>query len=95
MQGRKKAMLGAGALSIVGTVVCATSYSWAQMISGRLLLGAGVGAACMSSPSYLSEIAPVNHRGDCHLQAAAAAAAKSAQPITLGSSACCCLRSFA
>jgi MFS family permease len=88
MQGRKKTMLGAGALSTVGTVVCATSYSWAQLISGRLLLGAGVGAACVSSPCYLTEIAPANHRGDSHLQPAAAAWA---QPITLVSSARCCL----
>lgn len=49
----------------IGAVIIAASYSVAQMIVGRIVLGVGVGGAAVIGPLYIAELAPTAVRGRC------------------------------
>lgn len=61
--GRKVAIYVGCALFTVGAVLQAASFSIAQMVVGRLVVGFGVGSAAMVVPLYIAEIAPTKARG--------------------------------
>ncbi|GJU11698.1 inositol transporter 4 [Tanacetum coccineum] len=61
--GRKKSILCADLLFIVGSVVMALAPNPWVIIVGRLLVGLGVGIVSMTSPLYISEASPARIRG--------------------------------
>ncbi|KAK7701294.1 myo-inositol transporter [Diaporthe eres] len=63
--GRKWSMAIADIAFTIGAVIIAASYSVAQMIVGRLVLGVGVGGAAVIGPLYIAELAPTAVRGRC------------------------------
>ncbi|WVQ78653.1 hypothetical protein IAT38_000740 [Cryptococcus sp. DSM 104549] len=63
--GRKKAILISDIFCTLGAVIIASSYSLAQIIVGRIVLGLGVGGASAISPLFIAETAPTSVRGRC------------------------------
>jgi MFS transporter, SP family, xylose:H+ symportor len=61
--GRKAALLIAGGLFFVSAIGTALPETFAQFVVFRILAGAGVGFASMTSPMYIAEIAPAQVRG--------------------------------
>ncbi|KAI1083723.1 general substrate transporter [Whalleya microplaca] len=61
--GRKPVILLADLLFIFGAVVQALSVTVSQMVLGRSVVGAAVGAASFVTPLYIAELAPAAHRG--------------------------------
>ena len=61
--GRKRVILYADVLFILGALIQAVSSTVATMVAGRCIIGAGVGAASFVVPLYLAEVAPASHRG--------------------------------
>jgi SP family myo-inositol transporter-like MFS transporter 13 len=61
--GRKRVMFFSTLTFVVGALLQAVAYSFAQMVVGRLIIGFGVGAASMIVPPYIGEIAPRRFRG--------------------------------
>lgn len=48
---------------IIGTCLCATAESYAQLLAGRFMIGLCIGVASYLTPMYLAEIAPAGQRG--------------------------------
>lgn len=61
--GRKRVLLYADLLFIVGSLIQASCSTVALMIIGRCVSGAGHGAASVVVPLYIAEVAPASHRG--------------------------------
>ena len=61
--GRRKSILVADVLFIVGSAVMAAAPVPAVLIIGRVFVGLGVGMASMASPLYISEASPTKVRG--------------------------------
>lgn len=61
--GRRRVILYADLLFILGAVVQAVCSSVVVMTVGRCVIGAGVGAASFVVPLYIAEVAPASHRG--------------------------------
>ncbi|KAM5341858.1 hypothetical protein ACJ41O_014889 [Fusarium nematophilum] len=61
--GRKKAILLGTAIMSVGTIIKASSYSLAQMIAGRIILGIGNGLNTATAPIWQTETAQAEWRG--------------------------------
>ncbi|KAM3561048.1 hypothetical protein ARSEF4850_003391 [Beauveria asiatica] len=61
--GRRRVILCADVLFVVGAVLQAVSSTVALMVVGRCMVGAGVGAASFVVPLYIAEVAPARHRG--------------------------------
>ena len=61
--GRKKSMLCADIVFLLGAIVMALSPAPWVIIIGRILVGIGVGIASMTSPLYISEASPARIRG--------------------------------
>ena len=61
--GRRKLLLGAGLLFIIGAGLCAIAPNLLALSLGRLLLGVAIGVAAMVAPLYISETAPARIRG--------------------------------
>jgi major inositol transporter-like SP family MFS transporter len=61
--GRKKTLLVCAGLFLIGALGCATAPNVGVMIVMRIILGLGVGAAAVTCPLYLAEMAPVERRG--------------------------------
>ncbi|KAH7447976.1 hypothetical protein KP509_01G130400 [Ceratopteris richardii] len=61
--GRKKAIIGADVLFLVGAVVMAAAVAPWMLIIGRVLVGIGVGIASIASPLYIAEASPSKYRG--------------------------------
>ena len=55
-------MFAAGVCIIGATIQC-SSFSLAQLIVGRIVLGMGLGAVTATAPNWQSECAGANHRG--------------------------------
>lgn len=62
--GRRRLILIAALVFIVGTGIAATSVNVAELIAGRAVLGIGIGLVSVNVPVYLSEIAPARIRGN-------------------------------
>ncbi|WP_299950725.1 sugar porter family MFS transporter [uncultured Modestobacter sp.] len=61
--GRKGSLLVCAGLFFFGALICAIAPTVAIMTAGRILLGFGVGAAAVTCPLYLAEMAPADRRG--------------------------------
>ncbi|MAU81707.1 sugar porter family MFS transporter [Gordonia sp. Z-3] len=61
--GRKRTLLVCGAIFLLGALGCALAPTVTAMVAARILLGFGVGAAAVTCPLYLAEMAPADRRG--------------------------------
>ncbi|CAK9181345.1 unnamed protein product, partial [Ilex paraguariensis] len=61
--GRRKSILVADALFLIGAIVMALAPSPGLIIFGRVLVGLGVVMASMTAPLYISEASPARIRG--------------------------------
>ncbi|KAK8930805.1 Sugar carrier protein C [Platanthera zijinensis] len=61
--GRKWSMFSGGVAFLAGAALNGVAETLQMLISGRILLGIGVGFANQSAPLYLSEMAPARLRG--------------------------------
>ena len=61
--GRKRMLLLCGAIFLVGALGCALAPTVQIMVAARIVLGFGVGAASVTCPLYLAEMAPPDRRG--------------------------------
>jgi len=84
--GRKATMMAGGACFLVGTGLVAGAVHIAMLVTGRIVLGFGVGFATQATPLYLSEMAPYNLRGALNImfQLAVTIGILSAQLINFG-----------
>jgi sugar porter (SP) family MFS transporter len=61
--GRRRVILGAGLLFVLGAVISAVAQGFGVLVIGRFLVGLGIGIASMLTPLYLAEISPARDRG--------------------------------
>lgn len=61
--GRKAGIYVGCVLLTIDALLQATSFTFAQMCVGRLVVGLGVGSAAMIAPLYIAEVAPTKYRG--------------------------------
>ena len=61
--GRIRTIAAGSVLVIVGSVLLSSSFSLAQLIVGRLVLGLGFGMLTATVPVWQSESSPAEHRG--------------------------------
>jgi major inositol transporter-like SP family MFS transporter len=61
--GRRGTLLVCAVLFLVGALSCAFAPTVGFMIAARIILGLGVGAAAVTCPLYLAEMAPAHLRG--------------------------------
>ncbi|KSU70422.1 MFS transporter, SP family, major inositol transporter [Pseudarthrobacter enclensis] len=61
--GRRRSLLVCALLFLLGAIGCAIAPNVPFMIAARILLGLGVGAAAVTCPLYLAEMAPAHLRG--------------------------------
>ena len=61
--GRKRAVLCAGAMFTLGSLVQGLAPDVPVLVCGRLIVGAGVGVAAVAAPLYAAELAPTALRG--------------------------------
>ncbi|XP_073150962.1 inositol transporter 4-like [Henckelia pumila] len=61
--GRKKSILLADFLFLIGAIIMAAAVGPWMIIIGRILVGLGVGMASMTAPLYISEASPARIRG--------------------------------
>jgi MFS transporter, SP family, major inositol transporter len=61
--GRKRSLMVCAALFLVGALGCAIAPNVEIMVAARIVLGFGVGAAAVTCPLYLAEMAPADRRG--------------------------------
>lgn len=55
--GRKSWIIAGEVVQIIGTIISATSYSYGQLIAGRVLIGVGNGFCTSMIPVYVAEMA--------------------------------------
>jgi SP family galactose:H+ symporter-like MFS transporter len=61
--GRKRTLLAAAALFVIGALVEAFAPNVPVLVFGRLVAGFGVGVAAVAAPLYAAELAPAAQRG--------------------------------
>ncbi|PVH64848.1 hypothetical protein PAHAL_2G368400 [Panicum hallii] len=61
--GRKWTLFTAGSAYVCGAVLGGVSVNFPMLLTGRILVGAGVGLSIQASPLYISEMAPAQQRG--------------------------------
>ncbi|GAA3544430.1 sugar porter family MFS transporter [Amycolatopsis ultiminotia] len=61
--GRRRTIMAAAVIVIVGTVAATFSPSFGLLIVSRLVIGVGIGFSSSTVPTYLSELAPARLRG--------------------------------
>ncbi|KAJ4397457.1 hypothetical protein N0V93_001685 [Gnomoniopsis smithogilvyi] len=61
--GRRRSVILANAIVIVGAAIQAASYSYAQMFVTRIITGTGVGLSTVAIPILQSESLPAHNRG--------------------------------
>jgi sugar porter (SP) family MFS transporter len=61
--GRRRTIMVAAVIVIVGTVAASVSPTFALLIISRLVIGVGIGFSSSTVPTYLSELAPARLRG--------------------------------
>ncbi|MDO5698747.1 MAG: sugar porter family MFS transporter [Dermatophilus congolensis] len=62
-QGRRKTLIQVAILFFVGTLLCVFAPELITLLIGRVVLGLAVGAASVTVPVYLAELAPQERRG--------------------------------
>ncbi|HEY1866771.1 MAG TPA: sugar porter family MFS transporter, partial [Candidatus Cybelea sp.] len=61
--GRRSTLLAAGIVFLVGALVSAFTPNETILLSGRFIVGIGIGFSSVVAPLYISEVAPANSRG--------------------------------
>jgi MFS family permease len=61
--GRKPAMFIGSLFTLIGTIIQISSFSYAQFMFGRYLLGVGISFTCVAGPSMIAELAHPRQRG--------------------------------
>lgn len=61
--GRRPAIAADSFFFIVGPIIMATSWNVVGLITGRFLVGIGIGISAVVLPAYLGEVAPAKARG--------------------------------
>ena len=61
--GRKKIILGAAIIFVVGTIWSGFALSPMELVLARLLLGIAIGTSSFAVPLYIAEISPAKKRG--------------------------------
>ncbi|KAE9593459.1 hypothetical protein Lal_00029383 [Lupinus albus] len=61
--GRKRELLAAALLYLVGALVTAVAPNFPLLVVGRLVYGLGIGLAMHAAPMYIAETAPTSIRG--------------------------------
>ncbi|KAJ5620469.1 hypothetical protein N7510_004453 [Penicillium lagena] len=61
--GRRKCMFVGGWIIIIGSIIAATTTTYAQFVVGRFVLGMGIQVMVVSAPAYAVEISPPHWRG--------------------------------
>ncbi|WP_284749417.1 sugar porter family MFS transporter [Amycolatopsis sp. RTGN1] len=61
--GRRRTIMVAAAIVIVGTLAASFSPTFALLVISRLVIGLGIGLSSSTVPTYLSELAPARLRG--------------------------------
>lgn len=61
--GRRKSIFIGGVFSLVGEIVCSTSSTLGQFVSGRTIIGAAIGIFSSTVPVWQAECSPPEHRG--------------------------------
>lgn len=61
--GRRKVIFITNLIAIIGAILMATSFDFAQFIVARLVLGLGIGGCIATVPVWHSEISPPDKRG--------------------------------
>jgi sugar porter (SP) family MFS transporter len=61
--GRRRTIMAAAVIVIIGTVACMLSGNVTAMVISRGVIGLGVGCSSATVPTYLSELAPARLRG--------------------------------
>jgi SP family galactose:H+ symporter-like MFS transporter len=61
--GRRKTIILAAAIFVLGAMGTALAPTVILLIAGRTIVGIGIGIASFSAPLYISEVAPANIRG--------------------------------
>src|SRR4051812_37672452 len=61
--GRKRTLFLCACIFLVGALGCALAPTVQIMVAARIILGIGVGAASVTCPLYLAEMAPPDRRG--------------------------------
>ncbi|KAH8871768.1 Proton myo-inositol cotransporter [Schistosoma japonicum] len=61
--GRKIVIIIASVIFTIGAIVMGVSYDKISLLTGRLIVGLGIGVASMSVPVYIAEISPGHMRG--------------------------------
>ena len=61
--GRRRTIMAAGAVVILGTVACSLAPTFDSLVGFRTVLGVGIGLSSATVPTYISELAPARIRG--------------------------------
>ena len=61
--GRKWTLFAGGLTYVVGACVSGVAVNFPMLLTGRILVGAGVGLSIQVAPLYISEMAPAQQRG--------------------------------
>lgn len=61
--GRRKVIFISNLITVIGAILMSTSFSLAQFVVGRLILGVGIGGYVATVPVWQSEISPADMRG--------------------------------
>ncbi len=61
--GRRRVIILAAAIFIIGSVTAALAQNIAWLVAGRIIVGAAIGLASFTSPLYISEVSPADRRG--------------------------------
>ncbi|MFE0464670.1 sugar porter family MFS transporter [Kitasatospora sp. NPDC058965] len=61
--GRRRTIMAAGGVVILGTVACALAPGFGALVAFRTVLGLGIGLSSATVPTYLAELAPARTRG--------------------------------
>ncbi|HWU76099.1 MAG TPA: sugar porter family MFS transporter [Rhodanobacter sp.] len=61
--GRKRSLILAGVLFVLGSLLSGAAWSPQTLIAARVILGLAIGVATFTAPLYLAEVAPQSSRG--------------------------------
>lgn len=61
--GRRMTLLGAGIIFFIGAMLSALAPNEATLLTGRFVVGTGIGFSSVVAPLYISEVAPASSRG--------------------------------
>jgi len=61
--GRRKLLIATAIIFAAGAILCAAAQSPLMLVTGRIIVGLGIGLSSSTVPVYISEVAPADARG--------------------------------